>query len=343
MTFVEQILPLCWGANLRVQRVQDYLFVTGDWLLAQSQDDNAGDLWKSYLAFPTDWSGNRPRQAPHIEFANANTDDRLVAFVERFGPVTSSAHGASFSEGFRIGAAQDLEELRDERILYSAALRLLSELQHPEKTDRDRIMNCMREIAAKTRTWPDQWERESQMRADRANAKPSWQFQQVDLKSIESLIASGEWALERTPLGAPDYAEAFAYQLSLGERVLCTLVNAFPTRLYPIGHGRVTELPDHDISYGIRPLLYHILRLLWLRGSIGICANERCRELFEVDKSPYCSDECSRKERQRQYWAKKGSAQRRRRKRIQEKTVPGKQKPTKRLRGTGKSRGKGVA
>jgi len=303
---------------------RNHLFVIGDWSVLSQ--DNAGDLLKSYLAFPTDWSADRARQAPHIEFANADSDDKLVAFVERFGPVTTCAFETAITEDLRIGAAQDLDELRNERILYSAALRLLSELQHPEKTDRERIMNCMREIAVKTRTWPDQWQRESQMRAARDNAKPSWQFQQVELRSIESLLSSAEWALGRTPPEAPDYAEAFAYHLSLAEHVLCTLVSTFPTRLHPIGHGKVTELPDDDLSYGIRPILYHILRLLWLRGSIGICANERCRQLFEVDRIPYCSTECSRKERQRQNWAKRGSERRRERKRIQEKTVPGKQK-----------------
>jgi len=330
MTFVEQLLPLRWGANLRLQRETDRLLVAGTTIGSTRQSGQSDDVWERYRTFPTDWSGNRAAQPPHIEFANAKTDDELIAFVERFGPVVASSYVFD-DDQLGITAYQEMNELRDEQTLYSAALRLVAELQRHGEPDRDRIMASVREIAAKVQMWPKQWERESGLRAPE-HTKPQWDFQRLSFERIENHLISAEAAL-RQPAPSDGVEAAMRTfmdiardPVSLAQGVLCELINAFPTTIQPMGERKAVEWPDSDISYGIRPLLYLILRRTWLMNTVGICANERCRELFEVDRIPYCSDECSRKERQRQYWAKKGSAQRRKRKRIQEKTVPGKQK-----------------
>jgi hypothetical protein len=332
MTFVEQRPQLRWGANLRVQRKANLLHITGNEIVVLREPGKSDDLWDSYLSFPTNWSADRANQAPHIQYANANTDDELVAFVERFGPVIASVYEMYPDEDLLISASQDMDELRNEQILYSAAMRLLSELQRHEKSDGVRIVTCVREIVSKVQMWPTQWARESRLRAAE-HTKPPWEFQQVDLEGIENYLGNTEWALSQPPPKVSDIGELFGHwlanagrdPLSLGQSVLCTLINAFPVKLQPIGHGRVVEWPDHDISYGIRPLLYHILRRTWLVGSVGICANERCRKLFEFDRMPYCSRECSQHERQRRYWSEKGSARRQKRKRRQ-KVQNGKQK-----------------
>jgi hypothetical protein len=314
MTFVEQLLPLRWGANLRVQRVMDHLFVTG---MVMSQPDQRGqceDLWERYLASPTNWSTDCP--SPHIEFANADTDDKLIDFVKRFGPVVVASYEDDAS---RLAACQEMNELRDEQALYSAALRLLSELQRDDKPNHGRIIDCARKIVDKARAWPGQWKRELEQRTS-VHLIPPWIFHQVTSDRIENHLASVEAAIARPTPATPLEAALWQFvcpadTLSLAQSLLCELINAFPAKIQPVGHKTATEWPDPDLSYGIRPLLYLILRRTWLKGSIGICANERCRNLFEVDRKPYCSDECSRKERQRQYWTKDGSARRRKRKR----------------------------
>jgi hypothetical protein len=325
MTFVEQLSPLRWGANLRVQRVRDDLFVTGTVILKPDQQGQSKDVWECYRAFPRDWSADRASQAPHIEFANADTDDKLVGFVERFGPVVASSYTEST---FDIAAIQDMNELRDEQIIYSSAFRLLSELQRHDDPSQDRIMSDVRKIVAKLRTWPNQWKRELRLRDP---LDPQWNFQQINFELIENHSTGVEAALNRPAPATPEEAAVEVFMsagcdpVTLAQHVLCGLINAFPTKIQPTHQRRAIEWPEPDLSYGIRPVLYLILRRTWLMGSVGVCANERCRRLFEIDRKPYCSDECSQHERQRRYWEEKGSARRRKRKR-QQKAHDGKQK-----------------
>lgn len=327
MTFVEQLLPLRWGTNLRAQRVRDHLFVTGTMVLLPDQQGQSKDIWECYRAFPRNWNADRALQPPHIEFANADTDDKLVGFVERFGPVVASSYTESM---LGIAASQDMSELRDEQVIYSSALRLLSELQRHDEPSQDRIMNYVRDIVAKLRSWPDQWKRESGLRTP-LYTNPQWNFQQISLERIENLFLSAE-AVCNLPAPATPMEAAIQTLINpgsdpatLAQFVLCELINAFPIKIQPMDQRRAIEWPEPDLSYGIRPLLYLILRRTWLVGSVGICANERCRKLFEFDRMPYCSRECSQHERQRRYWNETGSARRQKRKRRQ-KAQNGKQK-----------------
>src|SRR5205814_3356516 len=76
------------------------------------------------------------------------------------------------------------------------------------------------------------------------------------------------------------------------------------------------EAPDTDLTCGIRPVLYYILRREYLQaGGIAICRNTECRELFEIERfgQEFCGDLCSRLHRQREYWKKSGKQLRQRR------------------------------
>jgi hypothetical protein len=89
-----------------------------------------------------------------------------------------------------------------------------------------------------------------------------------------------------------------------GRIVIAELLNAFPDFVFPS--------PSHlngSIRYGIRPLLYSILRHeMFHLHDTGICANDQCRAFFEVERAgqQFCDIDCSRQQRQRDYWKARG-------------------------------------
>lgn len=64
-----------------------------------------------------------------------------------------------------------------------------------------------------------------------------------------------------------------------------------------------------SIRYGIRPLLYSLLRREFLYPrDVAICANSQCKEFFEIERAGqrFCSADCSLHQRQRDYWQDRG-------------------------------------
>jgi hypothetical protein len=101
-----------------------------------------------------------------------------------------------------------------------------------------------------------------------------------------------------------------------GHRVLCTLVNTFIPEVQHAGVGAY-EAPAWDSRlFGMRPVLYYILRQDYLRrGGIRLCANVLCNKFFSAERGGqrFCTDDCSRKQRQREYWVLHGATLRRKR------------------------------
>src|SRR6266404_6867933 len=147
--------PLQWGTSydkglpLEVETDgKDHVRVIGfDPLVAlESRPDlRSWDLFEQYRKAPKDWSrGQTGKHSPHIRFANADTDDKLLAFVRRFGPVVAT----SVSEEVKtptndrlepipplLKANQDWNELRTERSLYSSLLTLLVQIRKGASLD----------------------------------------------------------------------------------------------------------------------------------------------------------------------------------------------------------------
>ena len=211
-------------------------------------------------------------------------------------------------------ARQALAELRSEHRAYRAALSLVSELQREKHADARRIAEDVTEIMANISKWPEQWERERQLRVSGLGyaGEPAWLFRQDNLEHLEryEYHASREWtgdllkeALVMHPIDAGHYS-------------ICELVNAFSSLVYPWGRIPI-EAPNWDLTCGIRPVLYYILRREYLvkARSIGICRNTDCRQLFEIERfgQEFCSEACSRLQRQREYWKKRGKSLRKRR------------------------------
>lgn len=81
-------------------------------------------------------------------------------------------------------------------------------------------------------------------------------------------------------------------------------MNVFPSLAFPNPAQMYSYL-----SFGIRPLLYSVLKREFFQPhDVGICANTQCRDFFEVERTRqrYCTSQCSRKQRQREYWEVRG-------------------------------------
>ena len=236
-------------------------------------------------------------QSPDIAFANADTDDKLIAFARRFGPVVARCiKDTRFIPDKKLGeprwparliAHQDMQELRNERAIYRAALDLVLQLNQPD-FDFAFAQQTIKTIAVGVGDWPRQWERERSQR----KKVPMWNLTSESLKRIKALSSEPRDAILPPFLG--------------GRIVMCELLNSFRSTIYP----NPSEMHS-DIKFGIRPLLYSILRrgFIYPRG-FAACANTECRNFFNIERAgqQFCCPECSLQHRQRVYWEQRGKS-----------------------------------
>ena len=333
MAFVERATTknypyFVWGKDISVKVGRDELEVSAGIPVLQEDQEAAADALGAYRKAVSRFGGQKRQGkiSPHIKFANADDDRRLVEFVQQFGPVVAcsvhteereiSSHGSFDFRANRtvLVARQNLAELRSERVAFRSALALVSELQRGKRSNVATISERVSEIVESVSKWPEQWERERQLRvsAQGYGVQPTWRFREDHLRNLRL------WAyyVNRKPSGDPlRDALGGPKPIRAGHNVICELVNAFSPLVYPWGKTPV-EAPDCDLTCGVRPVLYYILRREYLQaGGVGICRNTECRDLFEIERfgQEFCGDVCSRLHRQREYWRKFGKKLRQRR------------------------------
>jgi len=310
MALVEHSFPLLrWGVDLALKQEGNCVIVRGRSSF-ETPDESFPDLLGEYRRAPKNWSKKHGgKDLPHLQFANADTDEKLVTFVKRFGPVVvRSVQAETPGTGIRV-VEQDLEELRTERTIYKAAVTLTVDLGRDAKQTAA-VLDSISTIAHGVQTWPRQLQRERKMR--REDVEPKWHFDERALRYVEELSLNARRIEPEEGLDKVSIFSVSADPIDAGHRVLCALLNAFRTRIYRWG-DRTVEGPDPDLRYGIRPLLYYILRRTYLgENTVAICANEKCREAFEINRAGdrFCKPDCSRHQRQREYWAASGKLRR---------------------------------
>ena len=259
-------------------------------------------------------TGRRP---PHVQFANAHDDSRLVQFVARFGPVWGdmTAHKPSRTQVETwVRVRESLNGLRRERALISSAMHLASLMIDEELGQPEMIAHVLAGIASALWMKGAEWEYEE-------GNFSKWYGIRL-WNPIQAIALEGGW-----PAGVP--LNEFLLTLR-GQRLklraaslLCEVLNIAEFRpvLVPTIDG-YAELPVHD-RRGVLPALYFMLRQDILhRKGIAICRLVDCGAFFKIERSGqhFCSDRCSRLQRQREYWNEKGKALRKkrlRRRRIQ--------------------------
>jgi hypothetical protein len=233
-------------------------------------------IFRSLRDFGSDATAEQFLSSPEIKTWIADDTAELFLFLD-------SLDEPIFPH--RLIAHQDMQELRNERAVYHAALAVVMQLGRP-KYDYDSAQQHIKTIADNVREWPSQWERERTQR----QTEPRWKLREESLKRIEGL-----------PSLPPDL---FLPDSLGGNIVICELVNSFPATAFP----NPAELHG-SIRFGIRPLLYAILRRhLFKPMGFFACLNEHCRPFFSIERSGqrFCSPECSIRHRQRVYWREKG-------------------------------------
>src|SRR6266496_1077642 len=204
MTFVEHSREyplLTWGANIQVEPSGSGLTVSAIEPISDEQQEAAPDLFRAYRCAISRFGGAKRQgtNSPHIEFANADTDQKLTQFIQRFGPVLVSSlrqedhpvHSDDFfdfpmSQTVRF-AEQDLSELRNEQQLYRAALALVADLEQGIEADVQTVQDCICTIAEKASYWPAQWRREQQLRMSGQGYEQQalWHFEQDNLRHLD--------------------------------------------------------------------------------------------------------------------------------------------------------------
>lgn len=323
-----------WAKSIQVSVEGEEIEISGANAILEEDRFAAPDPLRAYRQAIARYAGakRQGKNSPHVEFANANCIQKQVTFLSRYGPVFVDSIRTEVrpikSEGpFDFGlsetvmvARQKVAELHKEHLVYQSAWILISELQARKEPDGKTIRRCISTIVNNVSDWPRQWERERRLRAtDMASAnclwsalEPSWIFTEKNLEHLEFWM----WGAEREPSGDP-LRDTFMglSPVHCGHLVICELVNAFAPLVYPWGDSPV-EAPHWEIIGGIRPLLYFMLRREYLRaGGIAICRNIDCRQIFEIERSgqEFCGQECSRLQRQREYWSIRGKKMRKRR------------------------------
>jgi hypothetical protein len=325
-----ELPPFQWGtsfpagSDLYVEPAGDCLRVVGfDPLITVARDPSlrSWDLFLQYQRAPRNWRpGETGKSSPHIRFANADTDEKLITFVGQFGPVVAKSVRETLTPPQEdplqpdippvLTAEQDMNELRNERLLYHSVLTLMFELGRGKNADISTVRRCISEITAKTTDWPRQWKREFGLKSLK---KPYWVFGEEEMQRVREFELSASRLSFGERISGRNKPESNT--LRAGHNIICELANAFKPSVYRWGNSTI-EGPHWDLRFGIRPLLYFILRREYLKGGgVAVCANDRCRECFEIDRvdQRFCGEGCSRQQRQREYWAGRGKELRKRR------------------------------
>lgn len=302
--------PLRGNDSLVVSRVGEELEIVAA-VPSFLSGDHPSDLVQQYqLARKRQSKQLAGKDCPHVQFANAQTDNKLIEFVRRFGPVTCkscqrepSADAIPLTHDdleapiqVLMRARQDLQELRNEQRIYQAALGLLIDLEKPDADyDFNTAKTRIATIGLGIQDWRKQRDREQTEKG--RDCPPLWNVRESSIQRITALAEAN-----RDPLLTPKLDARI---------VLCELVNIFPSLAFP------NPLEMHSyIRFGVRPILYGILRreLLYPRET-GICANTQCRAFFEIQRAGqhFCDADCSQRHRQRLYWKSKGKARRKKR------------------------------
>lgn len=347
-----------WAETITVDVQPEELKVHGEkfWTRLWSSDrskreDNLLDRY----SVGAHWQKDCKTLSPHIQFANADTDEKLIAFVREHGPVTGvvgpraplhSDYSAAISTiendrtsnffgdtapPYSATVVQRMDYLRSAREEFAAladmiAVLLSSPALHFHEHDRaSGTFQKLREASKKLRLG----DQDSQIIAVANDCAIE------GLRRLHGLPDQPERTVTigRETFGpfvdGKKYDKLLEYALGVYSGVVTALLdNRGRPRLDYLSDGfteaAFADLPPVGTS-GVLPALYWMLRLDALRGQIiRFCAHPACGLRFQATNPTTdvcCSAACRRKFSKMKYWNKGKAAKVRRKKRAQSRAV----------------------
>jgi hypothetical protein len=276
-------------------------------------------------------------------------DSSLREYVRTHGPVLAEPESVRVSPtvgGVRIQAQQRWDVLKREQRTLSAVMRVFEQTRS-KKPSHVELFRAGRAAVSGTRHWIGACKREFDTRRHQAyQERPCWIWTENDQFRARALATAISPVDTRLCFTCPDCGEVHqietapvsqlltctcGYQsdllraisegklgenacpdwaLAKGRALLCHILNAFSAKLTDY-NGTPFEMPSEEVSAGILPVLYQLIRWDYLGDArIARCAWKDCTKWFRVGahESPCCSPEHSLKYRQAEYYRQKGKA-----------------------------------
>lgn len=313
-------IPLRWADKIRFDIDGDTIWIFGD-RFKEPRTDAMG-------SYETDVDG------PHIRFANCKNDDDLREFTAEFGPVVAQEAQAQrppivigeLVEAY--GATASLTVLRHEREAFRALLEIAGMIQENfasaseaetversgtpkrktpeqvlkeiEEQERESLKNWERlarlvsTVVTYTNRWNDQFLSEVESRRRSESGVPVWLWSQVEQAALRSKLHEIENSIRQARARRINLAPS---PFTRARQMISIVLSAFPDR-FTLYEDRADYVPPSDLSFGIRPLLFAMMRRDLARGHhFRICAAENCEKVFAANrKDKRCHDlECSGK------------------------------------------------
>ena len=272
-----RVITPVWAQQIEVKRQGNTLFITGwgripdpvDALGLRPEQVSKLDIFQRFHNYVLRNLSEKQatEDAGVYQFADATTDEKLIAFVEEFGPVWGKVRSSKYEENgtTTLTVAQSMQRLRDEQKEFAAVAKILQQVNRNSQADSEII---------------------------------AAQMDEVPFLVGYALALSGNLQF---PDGPTDEETP---TLFWANRALCMVLNGYPSKLVPYKR-EVFEMPDMS-EEGIRSAIYWQLRRDYLaQRAIGNCLN--CDGHFPIYKrgARACSESCRRALRNQKYWSKK--------------------------------------
>jgi hypothetical protein len=274
------IVPV-WARHLAVEERADVLLIKGwgrdstpiDARLIEPKHRASVDLLHRFRRYVLSHLGKRSptKDVGVYQFADANSDQKLIEFCQAFGPVWGEVRSHDYQDDgtVMLTVIQSMERLREDQIKFAAAVKLLKQLREGDNADRTVMSEAIRKVTA-------------------VNSPVL-----ITLECVEVGLPQFQ---------APPGAGKNAAYFEIANIVLCEVLNNFPPKIFPI-NGKTIELPVTE-DEGILPAIYWKLRQDYFAGrEIGACLN--CGSHFTVYKrgTRGCSEFCRRALRNAKHWS----------------------------------------
>lgn len=269
-----------WAQRIEAERQRDALLITGWGHISNplsSQQAPAENRSKLDLLQRLRRYALRHLDQPHeredagvYQFADAADDDKLIAFVNEFGPVSGKViEFKPESNGtWTVTVKESLKNLRGEQKQFAALVQIVQQVNRNGRADFGILGRLLADL---------------EMNMDQTY---DW------FRAMEDMVSKGLMTTKSADL------------LPMAHSMLCVFFNRHQPKLFPVD-GQIVQLPDVQPE-GIQDALYFQLRQDYLaQREIGTCLH--CGGHFPVYKrgTRGCSETCRRALRNQAYWSKK--------------------------------------